>query len=113
MNSRYYEIFGGIVEEGVLTGGHRGDVALLRTKQKMQLTPLIIADSSLLKPWDPLITVGHPTSMNRTGPWGNGCRLILGEKLLYPGRHKPTIYPHKEERAAAPLSIYRENWLGK
>ena len=61
MNSRYYEIFGGIVKEGVLTGGHRGDVALLRTKQKMQLTPLKIVDSSLLKPWDPLITVGHPT----------------------------------------------------
>ena len=77
MNSRYYEIFGGIVEEGVLTGGHRGDVALLRTKQKMQLTPLKIADSSLLKPWDPLITVGHPTSMNRTGPWVTGVGSFL------------------------------------
>ena len=79
MNLRYNEIFGNQQGEGVpLTGYERGDVALLRTSQAMNLIPIKIADSSTLEPWEPLITVGHPATMARTGPWVTGVGSFLG-----------------------------------
>ena len=56
-----------------------GDVALLRTTQAMQfITPLKFGDSSVLQPWEPLITIGHPSTMARTGPWVTGVGSFLG-----------------------------------
>ena len=80
MNDRYNQIFGEQKTDGIaLTGFERGDVALLRTTQKMKLiVPLKFGDSSALKPWEPLITVGHPSSMARTGPWVTGVGSFLG-----------------------------------
>ena len=80
MNLRYEEIFGKQKSDGVaLTGYERGDVALLRTTQAMQfITPLKFGDSSALQPWEPLITVGHPSTMARTGPWVTGVGSFLG-----------------------------------
>lgn len=79
MNLRYNEIFGNPKGDGVpLTGIERGDVALLRTSQAMNLIPIKIADSSTLEPWQPLITVGHPSTMARTGPWVTGVGSFLG-----------------------------------
>ena len=78
-NIRYTEIFGDQKNDGVAqTGVDRGDVALLRTSQAMKLVPLKIADSSTLERWQPLITVGHPTVMTRTGPWVTGVGSFLG-----------------------------------
>jgi len=78
-NTRYTEIFGDQKTDGVAqTGGDRGDVALLRTSQAMKLVPLKIADSSTLERWQPLITVGHPSVMTRTGPWVTGVGSFLG-----------------------------------
>ena len=74
LNERYNEIFGAVAQ----TGFHRGDVALLRTSDTMKLEPLKIADSSTLTPWEPLVTVGHPATMTRTGPWVTGVGSFLG-----------------------------------
>ena len=61
------------------TGFHRGDVALLRTVQPMlDVQPLKFADSSKLEAWQPLITVGHPAAMTRTGPWVTGVGSFIG-----------------------------------
>ena len=46
-----------------------GDVALFRTSTTMDLTPIKIGDSSKLKQFDPVISVGHPGVMTRTGPF--------------------------------------------
>ena len=46
-----------------------GDVALFRTSSAMDLTPVKIGDSSKLKQFDPIISVGHPAIMTRTGPF--------------------------------------------
>ena len=79
MNLRYSEIFGNQNGDGVAsTGFERGDVALLRTSQALKLIPLKFADSSTLVPWQPLITVGHPQVMSRTGPWVTGVGSFLG-----------------------------------
>jgi V8-like Glu-specific endopeptidase len=74
LNERYTEIFGEVAQ----TDFHRGDVALLRTSDTMKLEPLKIADSSTLTPWEPLVTVGHPATMTRTGPWVTGVGSFLG-----------------------------------
>ena len=79
MNLRYIEIFGNQNGDGVApTGFERGDVALLRTSQAMKLIPLKFANSSTVEPWQPLITVGHPAVMTRTGPWVTGVGSFLG-----------------------------------
>jgi hypothetical protein len=79
MNLRYIEIFGNQNGDGVApTGFERGDVALLRTSQAMKLIPLKLANSSTLEPWEPLITVGHPQVMLRSGPWVTGVGSFLG-----------------------------------
>ena len=79
LNERYDEVYQGVpLGEGILTGVERGDVALLRTSYAMKLEPLTFADSSTLTPWEPLITVGHPATMTRTGPWVTGVGSFLG-----------------------------------
>lgn len=80
MNLQYDRIFGDQKSDGIpLTGYERGDVALLRTTQAMKLiTPLKIGNSSALEAWQPLITVGHPSTMARTGPWVTGVGSFLG-----------------------------------
>ncbi|MFP6571777.1 MAG: serine protease, partial [Vicinamibacterales bacterium] len=47
----------------------KGDVALLRTKQRMDLTPVKLGDSDLMQQYDPVLSVGHPAIMARTGPF--------------------------------------------
>ena len=59
-------------------GGNRGDVALLRTDQEMNLEPIKFADSSLLVRREPLITVGHPAIMLRSGPYVASAGSFLG-----------------------------------
>ena len=79
LNQRYADIYAEVPQpEGSRTGFERGDVALLRTSDTMKLEPLKIADSSTLTPWEPLITVGHPATMTRTGPWVTGVGSFLG-----------------------------------
>ena len=59
-------------------GSHRGDVALLRTDQEMDLEPIEFADSSLLVRREPLITVGHPALMLRSGPYVTSAGAFIG-----------------------------------
>ena len=59
-------------------GSHRGDVALLRTDQEMTLEPIQFADSSLLVRREPLITVGHPAVMLRSGPYVTSGGAFIG-----------------------------------
>ena len=59
-------------------GSHRGDVALLRTDQEMNLEPIQFADSSLLVRREPLITVGHPALMLRSGPYVTSGGAFIG-----------------------------------
>jgi len=59
-------------------GVHRGDVALLRTDQEMNLEPIQFAGSSLLVRHEPLITVGHPALMLRSGPYVTSGRAFIG-----------------------------------
>jgi len=59
-------------------GAHRGDVALLRTDQEMNLEPIQFADSSLLVRREPLITVGHPAVMLRSGPYVTSGGAFIG-----------------------------------
>ena len=59
-------------------GSHRGDVALLRTDQEMNLQPLQFADSSALIRREPLITVGHPALMLRSGPYVTSAGAFIG-----------------------------------
>ena len=59
-------------------GAHRGDVALLRTDQEMNLEPIQFAGSSLLVRREPLITVGHPALMLRSGPYVTSGGAFIG-----------------------------------
>ena len=56
-------------QEGEFYDLQGGDVALFRTSTSMDLTPVKIGDSSKLKQFDPIISVGHPAIMTRTGPF--------------------------------------------
>jgi len=79
LNALYKEKFGDAANGANQVDFHRGDVALLRTAQPMlSVQPLKIADSALLEPWQPLITVGHPSVMTRTGPWVTGVGSFVG-----------------------------------
>lgn len=79
LNALYREKFGDAANGAGQIDFHRGDVALLRTVQPMlSVQPLRIADSALLEPWQPLITVGHPSVMTRTGPWVTGVGSFVG-----------------------------------
>ena len=59
-------------------GSYRGDVALLRTDQEMNLEPIQFADSNLLVRREPLITVGHPALMLRSGPFVTSGGAFIG-----------------------------------
>ena len=63
---------------------HKGDVALLRTKQRMDLTPVKLGDSDLLQQYDPVLSVGHPAIMARTGPFVTTVGHVLGLNVQYP-----------------------------
>ena len=79
LNALYKEKFGDAANGATQVDFHRGDVALLRTAQSMlSVQPLKISDSALLEPWQPLITVGHPSVMTRTGPWVTGVGSFVG-----------------------------------
>ena len=56
-------------QEGEFYDLQGGDVALFRTSTSMDLTPVKIGDSSKLNQFDPIISVGHPAIMTRTGPF--------------------------------------------
>ena len=67
-NDIWYETYP-FRQEGEFYDLQGGDVALFRTSTSMDLTPVKIGDSSKLKQFDPIISVGHPAIMTRTGPF--------------------------------------------
>ena len=75
-NDLYREITG---FDGEYDSGHKGDVALFRSTQVLELTPLVLADSSNLNQYDPLIAVGHPGIMSRTGPYVVSVGSFIGK----------------------------------
>jgi len=81
-SEKFVEIYGDVFvkQPGFpQTGFHRGDVALFRTTQRMDLTPLSFAEPSSLQEYEPLITVGHPWRMSRTGPYVTAVGSFIGE----------------------------------
>ena len=79
-NDRFAEIYGTVWNfDSPQTGPERGDVALFRTTQRMVLDPLSFAPPSSLGQYDPLITVGHPFRMTRTGPFVTAVGSFIGE----------------------------------
>ena len=62
----------------------RGDVALLRTRQRMDLTPVKLADSDQIRKFDPVLSVGHPAIMARTGPYVATAGHVMGANAQYP-----------------------------
>ena len=58
---------------------HKGDVALFRSSQILELEPLVLGNSSNLKQYDPLISVGHPGIMVRTGPYVVSVGSFIGK----------------------------------
>ena len=75
-NDLYREITG---FDGEYDSGHKGDVALFRSTQVLELNPLVLADSSNLNQYDPLIAVGHPGIMSRTGPYVVSVGSFIGK----------------------------------
>ena len=73
----------------------RGDVALLRTKQRMDLTPVKLGDSDLLQQYDPVLSVGHPAVMARTGPFVTTVGHVLGHNVQYPKNLQYQLPAHK------------------
>ena len=65
--------------DGDYDSGHKGDVALFRSSQVLDLNPVVLADSSKLNQYDPLIAVGHPGIMNRTGPYVVSVGSFIGK----------------------------------
>ena len=74
----YKALLTDITWNDAVEGAHRGDVALLRTDQEMNLEPIQFADSSLLVRREPLITVGHPALMLRSGPYVTSGGAFIG-----------------------------------
>jgi len=62
---------------------HKGDVALLRTAEMMNLTPVRLGNSDKLKQYDPLISVGHPGVMIRSGPFVTVAGSFIGKEMEY------------------------------
>ncbi|MFP6572582.1 MAG: serine protease, partial [Vicinamibacterales bacterium] len=73
----------------------KGDVALLRTKQRMDLTPVKLGDSDLLQQYDPVLSVGHPAIMARTGPFVTTVGHVLGHNVQYPKNLQYQLPAHK------------------
>ena len=65
--------------------GHKGDVALLRTNQRMDLTPVRLADSDKLRQYDPVLAVGHPYLMSSSGPFVVTAGSMIGSDPVYEG----------------------------
>ena len=65
--------------------GHKGDVALLRTSQRMDLTPVRLADSDRLRQYDPVLSVGHPQVMLSSGPFVTVAGSVIGFDPVYEG----------------------------
>ena len=73
----------------------RGDVALLRTRQRMVLTPVKLADSDQLEQFDPVLSVGHPAIMARTGPYVATAGHVMGANVQYPQDLQIKLPAHK------------------
>jgi len=73
----------------------RGDVALLRTRQSMVLTPVKLADSDQLEQFDPVLSVGHPAIMARTGPYVTTAGHVMGFNVQYPQDLQIKLPAHK------------------
>jgi hypothetical protein len=79
-SDRFEQVYGNSWKSAdAQTGPDRGDVALLRTTQRMDLTPLSFAPPSSLTQYEPVVTVGHPFRMTRTGPFVTGVGSFIGE----------------------------------
>jgi len=59
----------------------KADVALLRTQEAMQLTPIKFADSGALSRRQPVINVGHPNIMLRSGPFVTSAGSFVGHNV--------------------------------
>ncbi len=85
LNPEYERIYGDIMSTGpdeAATGLHRGDVALFRTGYPMDLDPVTLADSDALQPRQPVISIGHPAVMTRTGPFVTSVGTVIGEDVF-------------------------------
>ncbi len=58
--------------------GHNGDVALFRTTTEMDLVPAPFSDEDALAQYQPVIVVGHPFVMTRSGPFVVSVGSVMG-----------------------------------
>ena len=79
------EVRGKYNDSGMYDSGHKGDVALFRSDQILDLTPVKLADSNELKQFDPVIAVGHPALMNKSGPFVTSAGHVVGLNTWYEG----------------------------
>jgi len=86
----------------------RGDVALLRTRQRMDLTPVKLADSGQLRKFDPILSVGHPAIMARTGPYVTTAGHSLGLNAEYPQSNEYYLPAHKGASGSAVFNLAGE-----
>tara|TARA_Y100000590_G_scaffold465445_1_gene637789 strand:- start:529 stop:3309 length:2781 start_codon:yes stop_codon:yes gene_type:complete len=83
-----------------------GDVALFRTKYPMELEPVKLANSDNLKQYDPILSVGHPAIMSRSGPYVVTAGSFIGHSQFY----KPDImYSIPTEKGASGSGIFNLN----
>ena len=70
-------------------------MALLRTKQRMDLTPVALGDSDQLKRFDPVLSVGHPAVMARSGPYVTTVGHVLGHNAYQSNQLFTKLLAHK------------------
>jgi len=82
-----------------------GDVALLRTRQRMDLVPVRLGNSDLVTQFDPVLAVGHPAIMARTGPYVSSAGHVIGENPRYPQNLQYTLPVHKGSSGSAVFNL--------
>ena len=60
-----------------------GDVALLRTTEPMDLSPVRLANSDTVDQYTPVLAVGHPGIMSRSGPFVASAGSVIGHSTFY------------------------------
>ena len=60
-----------------------GDVALLRTTERMDLSPARLANSDTVDQYTPILSVGHPGIMSRSGPYVVSAGSVIGHSTFY------------------------------
>ena len=101
-NDIWYETYP-FRQQGEVFDFQGGDVALFRTSTSMDLTPVKIGDSSKLKQFDPIISVGHPAIMTRTGPFVVTAGSFVGKSAWADTKQ---YYQLPAERGASGSGIF-------